>query len=327
MTTSLESEYERLRNERAAEDTANVTAPKTWSTTSPTDHALLVEELKNRGIPAAVAGDLANDLAAQYLAQKGTLPSVFDLLADPTAINRTAYTQSGLYALPPAFGVRQPDGTVRFYKNSPLQGLQLVTASSDDFGFGLKEAASSRTPIFGADEVAAILASAGFGPDSPPGGGGAGSAAPVFDRDQLRESAATLWRGMLLTEPEDTDRHVDEYVTRATQFLVGEGGRLDFETFMLGRIRETPRYKMLYQNKAPGVTEQAHLAQYVNMVRDLGFADRRLGQLVEQGASSGVAPQGMADRLSKTGEVAAANPGRFSHQFANQISQLGIRGT
>jgi hypothetical protein len=331
MMATLEEELEAAR--AAAEDdddTATDKIPK-WSTSSPTDHALIVEELKNRGIPAAVAGDLANDLADQYLRQKGTLPSVFDLLSDPTAINRMSYTQSGLYALPSAFGVRQADGTVRYYKNDPLQGIAVVTASSDDFGFGLKEMASSGTPVFAHDDVAAILASAGFGTKPGGGGGGGGGGVapkpPVWDRDQLIESASNMWRGMLLDEPADVGRIVDDYTARAASFFMEQGGRMDFETFVLGRIRETPRYRILYQNMQPGISEEAHLGQYVQAVRQLGFRDQRVNELVTQGASSGASVAGFTERLERRPEYVQANQGKFSQQFGNMISQLGIRGT
>jgi hypothetical protein len=325
---TLEEELRRLADLAAGDDDDSSPAGR-YSTERAADHALMVEELKRRGIPAAVAGDLANELASQFLAQKGSWPTVFELLADPTSINRQSYTQSGLYALPPAFGVRQADGSITFYRNDPLQGLQPVTGGSDDFGFGLKDLASSRTPIFDMDEIQAILASSGFGDDPGPGprGPGATLKPPAFDRDHLLETASNLWRGMLLTEPGDIGRIVDDYTAKATSFLMNEGGRLDFETFVLGRIRDQPRYRMLYQNKAPGVTEQAHLGQYVKAVQALGFADRRISELAAQGAQSGASEAGFTERLSRSPEFVQANQGAFSQKFANTIAQLGIRGT
>jgi len=63
-------------------------------------------------------------------------------------------------SLPNAFRVEH-EGTVIWYRNSPLSGVQQVTAGSDDFGYGLKELASSQTPVFTRSEVSAVLGAAG----------------------------------------------------------------------------------------------------------------------------------------------------------------------
>jgi hypothetical protein len=306
---------------------------QSYSTAKPTDHALAVESLVDRGIPRSVAGDLANQLADRYREVQKSWPTVFELLSDQQAINQITHVYGGLYALPPAFGVQEENGSVNWYRNSPLSGVQPIGPGNDDFGFGLKALAAGdhQLPVFDRDEVSSILSSAGFGPDPGGGGGGGGGAAPkppAWDRDQLIEGASRLWRGMLLTEPgADLERYVDEYVTKATSFLMDEGGRLDFETFILGKIRQTPRYKVLYQAKAPGVSEEAHLSQYVSAVRQLGFPDRSLDKYVTQGAASGASVQGFTERLTKTGDFMAANQGSFSQKFGNMVAQLGIRGT
>jgi len=330
---TLEEELERLRAERAADEDSDEDSGSTgrFSTARAADHALMVEDLAARGIPRAVAGDLANELAERFRSVQDRWPTVFELLADPQTINRITYTNAGLYALPPAFGVRdERSGTVTWYRNSPLSGIQQVTAGSDDFGFGLKELASGQTslPVFAQSEISAILGSAGFGDDSGGGGGGrTGPVAPVFDRARLADSAVGIWRGLLLEEPGNVDRIVDEYVGRATSFLMNEGGRLDFETFVLGKARSTAKYRTLYQNKAPGVSEQGHLAQYLDAYRRLGLADRGMAEAVTAGAQSGASVQGFSERLERTPEFMAANQGTFSQRFANTIAQLGIRGT
>jgi hypothetical protein len=332
---TVEEEFDRLRNEAAAEDEAgSSTASKTYSASRSADHALIVEDLAGRGIPRAVAGDLANELADRFRSVQGSWPTVFELLSDPQTINRITYTNAGLYALPPAFGVRDDrTGLVTWYRNSPLSGVQPVGAGSDDFGFGLKELASgdSRLPVFGSSEVATILSGAGFGTSSSGGGGGGGGGVapkpPVWDRAELTDSATTIWRGLLLEEPDSVDRIVDDYVGRATSFLMNEGGRLDFETFVLGQARSTAKYQTLYRNKQPGVTEQGHLAQYLDAYRRLGLADRGMAAAVTAGASSGASPQGFTERLQRSPEYMQANQGSFSQRFGNTISQLGIRGT
>lgn len=281
-------------------------------------HALVSEWLKDNGLSSSVAGDFANELAADFFQREGRWPSPAELIASDETANQMTWASQGLYLLPQVFGVRGPDG-IDYFTNDPKGGLVQVDTSggvSRTFSFG-------NVPLFSPGDIAGIL-----GTNQSSGrGGGAGRAPAVFDRDQLIAEATELWRGRLLEEPDNVGGLVDEYTQKANSFWMGQGGKLDFATFVLGRTEGTARYKTLYAKKPESLSHEQYLGQYVQAARGLGLRESATMREVEAGAASGASAAGFASRLETLPEVSAGNQGAFSQRFANHVAQLGVRGT
>lgn len=312
----------------AREDAPVDTAPPKYSTSLPSDHALLSQWMQQAtGIPAGVASDLANMVAGDWAnTHQGSFPSIAEILENPMSINSALWASSGLYQFPTHFGVRDGQGKVSWYSNSPKGGLVALTNPLSVFR--LMETSGREFPVFDQAQFEALLNMGNLGPRRSGGGGrgGAGRQAPVFDRDQLAEGARQIWRGLLLDEPDNVEALVDDYVNSFTSFF-NQGGQLDFETFVLNKARDTGRYQMLYRRKPEGVGEGQWLSQYVQSVAAVGLAGQKQITAVEQAANAGIAPDAVTGQLAQRADVQAANQGGFSQRFAAHFAQLGLRGT
>lgn len=309
---------------------ADTSGPGSWSSAVPYDQWLVADWFSNQNVPGG--GDLANQLARQFFDDNGRWPTPAELLNDRSTMNTVTWAQSGFFALPPTFGVKLANGQVVYYANSPKDGLRMISELSPGLnrpgGTQLQKAPPSGTRIFTEDVFNAILGSArGSAPrGSGPGRGSSGPAAQVFDRDQLIESVKGMWQGYLIEDPADPAAIADAFIDKSNAFLA-QGGRLDFETFVTGKIRETARYKMLYQRKPEGVPEQQWLGQYVQAVAAAGLSPGKQLPAAARGAAAGVSADSFQNTLSNRPDVRAANQGSFSQKFAAHFSQLGLRGT
>jgi hypothetical protein len=156
------------------------------------------------------------------------------------------------------------------------------------------------------------------------GGGGGGTTRSVtFDRDKLIEQATDYWHSLLLDHPDDTtiSSVVDSYIKDATAFYVNQGGQRDFQTFLLGRIREQPRYNLIYKWKPDEVGESDFIQAFASPIANLGLSPGRTTEAVAAGAASGSSPVG-AQRQVTMGRLFSQRPG-FSQQLASTIQSLG----
>ncbi len=299
----------------------------TADTRAARDHAIVTEWFKDSGVSSSVASDFANDLAQDFFNENGRWPTASELILSNETTNQMAWAAQGLYLLPGVFGVRSADG-IDYFQNDPKQGLTQIDLSGERFRL---TSTLRNVPIFSPDDIAGILGTnqmgGGGGGRGGGGGGGAGRAPAVFDRDQLIAEATELWRGRLLEEPDNVEAIVDEYVQKANSFWMGQGGQMDFGTFVLGKTEGTSRYKTLYAKRPESLSHEQYLAQYVQAVRGLGLRESVAMREIEAGASTGAGVAGFANRLETTPEVVAGNQGAFSQRFANHVAQLGVRGT
>lgn len=302
----------------------------TADTRSASNHAVVTEWLKDNGVSSSIAGDFANDLANDFYSREKRWPNPWELISSNDTANQMTWASQGLYLLPEMFGVRGEGGRIDYFRNDPKAGFEQIEMSDNFARFLVRP--DRNIPIFSPDDIAGILSTSQMGGGGGGGGGGgrgggAGRAPAVFDRDQLIAQATELWRGRLLEEPDNVGGLVDEYIQKANSFWMGQGGQLDFATFVLGRTEGTARYKTLYAKKPGSMSHEQYLGQYVQAVRGLGLRESTAMREVTAGASTGVSAAGFSARLETSPEVVGGNQGAFSQRFANHLAQMGVRGT
>ena len=157
------------------------------------------------------------------------------------------------------------------------------------------------------------------------GGGGGGRAVRAFDRAQLIDGATNLWRSTLIDVDEAAiSKGVDEFMRRANSFWVKDGGGLDFEAFMVDKIRATTRYNQLYKRKPTGMSDQQYLGQALNVTAQ--FTQLRPDEQTAQTETTlrqGVSAQAAATRISGSETVQRGSPEVFASAFARTIAGLG----
>ncbi len=168
---------------------------------------------------------------------------------------------------------------------------------------------------------------------SPISGGGAGSGAGradrAFDRAQLVDAATERWRGLLLEDPGETRAGsiADEYMKEANAFWMREGGNLDYDTFVLGKIRGESRHKYLYGKKPGFQSEAEYMTGFRNVLAGQGINEQATLREIEAGASSGVGLAGFSERVGRTREARLTNTGGFGNQLAGNMAATGIGRT
>jgi hypothetical protein len=148
------------------------------------------------------------------------------------------------------------------------------------------------------------------------GGGGGRSVAQQFDLDQLANSVRDIWRGTLLEEPKDARGIARAYVDAVT---ANPMQKLDFETFVLTRVEQEPRYASIYRNKPASMSAQQYMAPYFNMAVQVA-APQEAAKLAIGGAQFGADPNAFRNRLARTDAVTGSSP--FISRLEQRLSNL-----
>ncbi len=165
---------------------------------------------------------------------------------------------------------------------------------------------------------------AGIG--KPRGGSGRGrpTAAQLrnmFDIDQLTEDANKMWGAYLLEDSKDARSIATEYVDA----IVASGGEqeLDYQTFVLNKIRATNRHSLLYTNKPEGMDELQYVQPYAQAATSVigggGQTGRTANDVAASGAALGASSSAFSSRLARTPEH------QQSQGFINGLEQR-VRG-
>lgn len=164
------------------------------------------------------------------------------------------------------------------------------------------------------------------------GGGSGGSRGPTaqdirnsMDEDQLTQAASNLWQTYLIEENPDARRIAKDYINE----IVATKGqkKLDFETFVMGRIKKTGRYAALYRNKDEGVSELQYLQPFVQTAMSaLGGKKGAVHSVAAEGAILGSDPASFAARLQR--EDAVRNSSGFISGLEERVRGLNnvLRG-
>lgn len=160
-------------------------------------------------------------------------------------------------------------------------------------------------------------------------GSGSGSRGPTaaeirqsFDENQLTKAVEEYWGAYLLEDAPNARAIARGYIDAVV--ATGAQQELDFETFVVGRIEQTARYRQLYANKPEGKTALEYITPYTNMATQVlgGSAGnkKQLGSIVAGGAALGSSPDAFAERLKRTDAV-KDSPG-FIRSLEDSVAEV-----
>lgn len=144
---------------------------------------------------------------------------------------------------------------------------------------------------------------AALGTTSPGGGGGGGgmSAQDIrnqFDVEQLANAAQGTWRSLLLDEMEDPRGVARAYIEQVVK--TGGKQKMDFETYVIQRAKNTARYSAIYKNKPASMSEAQFLMPYFNAAQQMVGSTDEAASLGIEGARVGASSAGFQARLART---------------------------
>lgn len=137
-----------------------------------------------------------------------------------------------------------------------------------------------------------------------------------FDLDQLSEEVNKMYRAYLLTDSPSARGIATAYVDAIVK---NPDQKLDFQTFVLNRIRGEARHKSIYRNKPDSVDEIEYLRPYMqsamSMLRPQNAEEAAIG-----GAQFGADPNAFAARLMRSDEVTGSAP--FINAMEQRVSSV-----
>jgi len=264
------------------------------------------------------------DILKEYISDNWTgtdgptdYPHVRD---DPEIWTRLSRHVTGADLLPDRFRVMHEAGTTTLYRNDPtdLKPVAIPDESSDsryDVGFQSNESQRDvGVPIIsGADLEAASTVELDDGPTGP------GRGRLAFDRAAVDEDVKNMWGRILWEDP--PPGLTDEYINSTNQLYQASGTQQGLQPWLLSKIRQTPKYGVMYGRMEPGVSELEWQQRFNTSQFGLRLEDERAQSI--RGMSSGAAPASFQQSVEQSRDVQAVGQGRFSQRFANHIAQLG----
>lgn len=159
-------------------------------------------------------------------------------------------------------------------------------------------------------------------------GRGSGSRGPSaadirnsFDEDELTDAVQSLWGSHLFEDTSQARSIAKNYINA----VVAGGGQkeVDFKTFVVNRMKKTPRWNLIYRNKPEGVDPLQYSQKYAQMAEAAiggGAGNKKLlGSLAAGGAALGASQDAFAGRLQRT------DAQRNSQGFINGLEET-VRG-
>lgn len=171
-----------------------------------------------------------------------------------------------------------------------------------------------------------------FGPRVSGGGSGSrgrGSRGPSaadiraqFDLDALTENVNQMYRAYLLQEAPGARKIASAYVEAIVR---NPEQKLDFQQFVLNRIRGEARHKSIYRNKPESVDELDYLGPYVQAARSV-MRPQNADEAAVGGAMFGADAQSFQARLERSDEVTGSAP--FINSMQARVSDISkvLRG-
>jgi len=292
-----------------------------------------------------------NQWASDFERQFGSLPGAGQVVdaPEPWVLAQRAALRSDL--LPTTFIGEGPDGTQVVYENRPSLGplpvafpeMELPTTVADSENVSAAESAALQRDAQSGPTSPDFVRSPATGQTSPRPSGvltmeyvqsilnmaamnqqpsGSTRSRLAFDRAKLEEHARDKWRTWLREEPPNVAGLVSDYISDASSFWRGEGGQLDFDTWLSNRLRTTGRYNTLYANMDPTQSEEEYLQGFLS-AEQFGLKPGIANEHVVRGLRSGAAPASFAESVGRSRDVMALGQGSFSRRFANLLSQMG----
>lgn len=143
-------------------------------------------------------------------------------------------------------------------------------------------------------------------------GGGGGRSGPTeedlrnqFDLDELAEGINNMNRGLVLEEHADAKGLARKYVD-AIVATKGEK-KIDFETYVRGKIEGTSRFKNIYAHKPESVSAEAYIQPYLQAAMQMGTPDEA-AEVAIGGAQFGASAESFRQRLNRTENATGSAP-------------------
>ena len=136
------------------------------------------------------------------------------------------------------------------------------------------------------------------------GGGGRALTAADFDADYIAEQVQELWQAYLLDDNPDPRSLAKAYINAR---VANPESPLELETFVLGRIRNTGRYRSIYRSKPEGVNELTFMNRYLSTARQY-LSEGRAQDVAIGGAQFAASPGAFNERISREREVQTTAP-------------------
>lgn len=244
-------------------------------------------------------------------------PRSFELLQDKRLLHYLNGVAVGVADVFP--GLFTVDGLL--YSNDPLMGI-FPLPDSNIANAIRNNAPGGKVASFTGDEFQSILQR--FRPQQRTGGGG-GRAPLVFDLEALSERLRQNWHAILREEPGDVISRVKAFQAQARAFA-RKGGSLDFDTWALGQMRATAKYKTLYKHKPQFIEEADFINSFVQPAFATGLNPNAANTLAEGAASAGASPAGFVERLQNAPGVDTGGAS-FGRRLANVVNQTGVGRT
>lgn len=138
------------------------------------------------------------------------------------------------------------------------------------------------------------------------GGGGGGSRKPTaaeiraqFDLDHLTRIAQETGRQYLVEDLDDPRAIAQAYVDKVV--ATGAEQDINYETFLINRIKKTDRWAQIYRNKPEGVNELNYIQPFAQSAMQAlgGNRGQGISKVVGEGAALGGSAQSFSARLAK----------------------------
>ena len=144
------------------------------------------------------------------------------------------------------------------------------------------------------------------------GGGGRVGAAPVdirkqFDLSALAEDVSKMSRGYLLIESDDPRGVARAYVDAV---VANPDQKLDFQQFVLDRLKADPRWNTLYKHKPATLDPLEYLQPYAQQAQQLLGANRgeEWSDQMFHAVSLGADPQAWQNRIERSNSYTSQAP-------------------
>ena len=303
------------------------------------------------------AGLYVNAFAENWKTTNGRYPTLNELITASGFADGAKRVVTGAAYLPPVFWAVNPEtGRYALWDNStgigpvPIEvpGPGSLLEASNVFnrwfpqyqqvgeeytgpyaeggiGYGAGVDPSRNIPVFSSEYLTAIFENAGAPGPTGGGGGGGGYSGPVFDRDLVIENIRNLWRNLLREDARNVEKLADQYIAQATGFA-RRGGSLNLETWARKQVRETDRYRLLYERKPESMSEDQYINQYSQAAGQFGLNEAWTDRQIESGMESGAGVAGFTERLAGTRKAMTASAGSWSQRFASSLGEMGLAG-
>jgi len=157
------------------------------------------------------------------------------------------------------------------------------------------------------------------------GGGGGGSgmtAADIraqFDLDQLSNEVSKMTRAYLLTEPKDPRGIARAFVEAV---VANPAQKLDFNTFVQGRLQADPRWSTIYKLKPKSMDPLQYVSQYTQAATQMLGSNSGVdwSEQAFNAAGLGADPQAWNSRLQRSDRYTAQAP--FVAKLQQRVSGL-----